>query len=240
MHDCWLEPDQLLKNSHKLKGIPGIIMQGRHASLHAPGGSLGVKQTWPEVELQIVDDGGHLFTAAGNYDGLVRASDRFAGKSDKGSASRITQPYLANRLTNAYVRWHERYRYLVIDNYDSFTWNLVHYLMELGAKVEVVRNDAISARGRRIERGQGFSGFHPVPAGCPTKPGSASIWLAPAPLRVSHCSVCAWDTSHIGQYFGGSGGLMHGKTDNGHSRQRLFAGLPLAVQGDALSLADRR
>mgnify|MGYP001563336113 CR=1 FL=1 len=34
---------------------------------------------------------------------------------------------------------------LVIDNYDSFTWNLVHYLMELGAKVEVVRNDAISA-----------------------------------------------------------------------------------------------
>ena len=32
---------------------------------------------------------------------------------------------------------------LVIDNYDSFTWNLVHYLMELGAEVEVVRNDAI-------------------------------------------------------------------------------------------------
>ena len=34
---------------------------------------------------------------------------------------------------------------LVIDNYDSFTWNLVHYLMELGAAVEVVRNDALSA-----------------------------------------------------------------------------------------------
>ena len=34
---------------------------------------------------------------------------------------------------------------LVIDNYDSFTWNLVHYLMELGAEVEVVRNDALSA-----------------------------------------------------------------------------------------------
>ena len=31
---------------------------------------------------------------------------------------------------------------LVIDNYDSFTWNLVHYLMELGSEVEVVRNDA--------------------------------------------------------------------------------------------------
>ena len=35
---------------------------------------------------------------------------------------------------------------LVIDNYDSFTWNLVHYLMELGAEGEVVRNDALSAR----------------------------------------------------------------------------------------------
>ena len=34
---------------------------------------------------------------------------------------------------------------LVIDNYDSFTFNLVHYLMELGAEVDVVRNDAISA-----------------------------------------------------------------------------------------------
>jgi anthranilate synthase component 2 len=36
---------------------------------------------------------------------------------------------------------------LVIDNYDSFTWNLVHYLMELGAEVEVVRNDALTAEG---------------------------------------------------------------------------------------------
>jgi hypothetical protein len=45
---------------------------------------------------------------------------------------------------------------LVIDNYDSFTWNLVHYLMEMGAKVEVVRNDAMSA-GQAISTGaQGF------------------------------------------------------------------------------------
>ncbi len=43
---------------------------------------------------------------------------------------------------------------LVIDNYDSFTFNLVHYLMELGAEVEVVRNDAISAGQAFVERGQ--------------------------------------------------------------------------------------
>ena len=41
---------------------------------------------------------------------------------------------------------------LVIDNYDSFTWNLVHYLMELGAEVEVVRNDDISA-GQALSSG---------------------------------------------------------------------------------------
>ena len=45
---------------------------------------------------------------------------------------------------------------LVVDNYDSFTFNLVHYLMELGAKVEVVRNDALSA-GQALSTGaQGF------------------------------------------------------------------------------------
>ena len=45
---------------------------------------------------------------------------------------------------------------LVIDNYDSFTWNLVHYLMELGAEVEVVRNDAISAGQAMSTGAQGF------------------------------------------------------------------------------------
>ena len=42
---------------------------------------------------------------------------------------------------------------LVIDNYDSFTFNLVHYLMELGAEVDVVRNDALSA-GQAISTGE--------------------------------------------------------------------------------------
>ena len=41
---------------------------------------------------------------------------------------------------------------LVVDNYDSFTWNLVHYLLELGSEVEVVRNDAISA-GQALSSG---------------------------------------------------------------------------------------
>ena len=40
-----------------------------------------LKQAWPEVDLQIVPDGGHLFTEPGITDGLVRAADRFAGKT---------------------------------------------------------------------------------------------------------------------------------------------------------------
>jgi len=80
-HHCWLEQGQLLRDAHKLRGIPGIIVQGRHDCCTPPAAAWALKQAWPEVELQIVPDGGHLFTEPGITDGLVRASDRFAGKS---------------------------------------------------------------------------------------------------------------------------------------------------------------
>jgi len=79
-HHCWLEPEQLLRNACKLRGIPGIIIQGRHDCCTPPAAAWALKQAWPEVELQIVPDGGHLYTEPGITDGLVRASDRFAGK----------------------------------------------------------------------------------------------------------------------------------------------------------------
>jgi len=65
----WLEEGQLLANAHRLKDIPGVIVQ-----------AWDLKQAWPEVELNIVPDGGHLFTEPGVLDGLIRAADRFAGK----------------------------------------------------------------------------------------------------------------------------------------------------------------
>lgn len=80
MHDCWLEPDQLLRGVERIRHIPGIIVQGRHDCCTPPAAAWALKQAWPEVELQIVPDGGHLFTEPGITDGLVRASDRFAGK----------------------------------------------------------------------------------------------------------------------------------------------------------------
>jgi proline iminopeptidase len=78
---CWLDDGQLLANADKLRGIPGIIVQGRHDCCTPPSAAWDLKKAWPEVELQIVPDGGHLFTEPGITDGLVRASDRFAGKT---------------------------------------------------------------------------------------------------------------------------------------------------------------
>ncbi|TNE58209.1 MAG: prolyl aminopeptidase [Sphingomonadales bacterium] len=79
-HNCFLEEGQLLENAHRLRGIPGVIVQGRHDCCTPPAAAWALKQVWPEVDLQIVPDGGHLYTEPGITDGLVRATDRFAGK----------------------------------------------------------------------------------------------------------------------------------------------------------------
>ena len=117
---------------------------------------------------------------------------------------------------------------LVIDNYDSFTWNLVHYLMELGAEVEVVRNDAISA-GQALS--SGAQAFLISPGPCtPTQAGvSLDLVAACAQAEKPLLGVCLGHQS-IGQHFGGKvvrGGLMHGKTSPvSHDGSGLFAGLP--------------
>jgi proline iminopeptidase len=75
----WLEEGQLLRDAHKLKGIPGVIVQGRHDTCTPPVAAWQLKHAWPEVELNIIPDAGHLFSEPGNLDGLIRATDKFAG-----------------------------------------------------------------------------------------------------------------------------------------------------------------
>ena len=75
----WLEEGQLLEGAKKLRGIPGVIVQGRHDTCTPPVAAWLLKQAWPEVELNIIPDAGHLFNEPGNLDALVRATDRFAG-----------------------------------------------------------------------------------------------------------------------------------------------------------------
>lgn len=75
----WFEPGQLLRGAEKLRGIPGIIVQGRHDCCTPPKAAWALKKAWPEVDLHIVPDGGHLFSEPGILDGLIRATDKFAG-----------------------------------------------------------------------------------------------------------------------------------------------------------------
>lgn len=74
----WLDQGQLLRDASRLKSIPGIIVQGRHDCCTPPAAAWALKKAWPEVELQIVPDGGHLFNEPGVLDGLIRATDRFS------------------------------------------------------------------------------------------------------------------------------------------------------------------
>ncbi|MGH6617289.1 anthranilate synthase component II [Sphingomonas sp.] len=117
---------------------------------------------------------------------------------------------------------------LVIDNYDSFTWNLVHYLMELGAEVKVVRNDALTARDAIASNAQAFL-ISPGPC-TPNEAGiSLDLVAACAEAHKPLLGVCLGHQA-IGQHFGGRvvrGGLMHGKTSPvSHDGTGLFEGLP--------------
>jgi proline iminopeptidase len=76
----WLEEGQLLRDAGKLRGIPGVIVQGRHDTCTPPSAAWRLKQAWPEVELNIIADAGHLFSEPGNLDALIRATDRFADR----------------------------------------------------------------------------------------------------------------------------------------------------------------
>ena len=116
----------------------------------------------------------------------------------------------------------------VVDNYDSFTFNLVHYLLELGAEVRVERNDALSAR--EVVK-SGAKGVLLSPGPC--TPDDAGISLdcvaACADNGLPLLGVCLGHQA-IGQHFGGEvirGGLMHGKTSQVvHDGSGVFEGLP--------------
>ena len=117
---------------------------------------------------------------------------------------------------------------LVIYNYDSFTWNLVHYLMELGVEVRVERNDNLSAAEALASNAQGFL-ISPGPC-TPTEAGvSLDLVAACADAQRPLLGVCLGHQA-IGQHFGGKvvrGGLMHGKTSPiDHDGTGVFAGLP--------------
>lgn len=117
---------------------------------------------------------------------------------------------------------------LLIDNYDSFTWNLVHYLAEAGAKVEVRRNDALTVDDALAMAPDGI-----VISPGPCDPAQAGICLdlirAAADHAIPLFGVCLGHQA-IGEAFGGkvvrAVRIMHGKTDAiSHDGTGVFAGL---------------
>ncbi|MCH7507669.1 MAG: aminodeoxychorismate/anthranilate synthase component II [Proteobacteria bacterium] len=117
---------------------------------------------------------------------------------------------------------------LMIDNYDSFTYNLVQYLGELGAEVEVVRNDAISVDDIRHMQPEGI-----VISPGPCTPDEAGICVELVQALGAYTPMLGVCLGHqcIGQAFGAkvvrAKRIMHGKTSMiYHRSQGLYEGLP--------------
>jgi len=116
---------------------------------------------------------------------------------------------------------------LMIDNYDSFTYNIVQYLLELGAEVEVRRNDEIT-----IAEIEAMAPEKIVISPGPCTPNEAGISLETVDHfagKIPILGICLGHQS-IGQSFGGTigraGSVMHGKTSAiHHSGEGVFAGL---------------
>ncbi|KQW71563.1 anthranilate synthase [Phenylobacterium sp. Root77] len=120
---------------------------------------------------------------------------------------------------------------LVIDNYDSFTYNLVHYLNELGAETLVYRNDALTVEEALGLKPQGIL-LSPGPC-TPNEAGICLDLLAAAPDDLPILGVCLGHQA-IGQAYGGdvirAKAIMHGKTSPiQHEGKGIFAGLPNPV-----------
>ena len=123
-------------------------------------------------------------------------------------------------------------RLLMIDNYDSFTWNIVQYFGELGAEVEVHRNDEITVDeiGARLQAGQ-LDRLVVSPGPC--SPQEAGISVAAIKHFAGKLPILGVCLGHqaIGAAFGGTivraQQLMHGKTSTiTTTQQGVFAGLP--------------
>ncbi len=77
-NNCWLEPDQLLRDAARLRDIPGVIIHGRYDVVCPVIQAFELHAAWPQAELQIIPEAGHAASEPGICAALVRATDKFA------------------------------------------------------------------------------------------------------------------------------------------------------------------
>jgi proline iminopeptidase len=81
VHAGWLEEGQLIRDAHRLKGIPGIIVQGRYDMPCPVRYAWELHKAWPDAEFHLIEGAGHAFSEPGILDRLIRATDGFGGRS---------------------------------------------------------------------------------------------------------------------------------------------------------------
>ncbi len=79
INGSWLEEGQLLRDAHKLHGIPGVIVQGRYDMPCPVKYAYALHKVWPDAEFHLIEGAGHAYTEPGILDRLIRATDQFAG-----------------------------------------------------------------------------------------------------------------------------------------------------------------
>ncbi|MDQ2076000.1 prolyl aminopeptidase [Marinimicrobium sp. ABcell2] len=78
VHRAFLDDNQILRNAHRLSGIPGIIVHGRYDMICPLDNAFALQNAWPEAELQIIREAGHGASEPGTVDALVRATEEMA------------------------------------------------------------------------------------------------------------------------------------------------------------------
>ena len=89
LHQAFLDQGQLLANAHRLRGIPGIIIQGRHDMVTPPVTAWELHQAWPGSVLKMVPDAGHASSEPGIRRELIAATDAFCVQLDRHSWSEL-------------------------------------------------------------------------------------------------------------------------------------------------------
>jgi anthranilate synthase component 2 len=164
--------------------------------------------------------------------GRREASEAVAETGTRGASSAgVLLPYAEQRSDEPARRRQASgaaARLLLVDNYDSFTFNLVQYLGELGAEVEVFRNDDIDVAGIRARRPDAL-----VVSPGPCTPSSAGVTLPAIRALAGALPILGVCLGHqaIGEAFGGkvvrNARIVHGKASPIlHEGKGLFAGLP--------------